>query len=559
MLQLPPWVSTLTKSLWKRLLFFLVLTLLTVFINGYHFGTFDQVFHIPFLKSWMDPGLYPGDAFVGLREYYFSYFWYLLVPFYKIGLLEPAMFGIHILITWLTFWAFWELCERLFHNPLANLLLSFALVIPHIGFPGFQIIEFSLLNRTFTIPFLLFAILLYLNNQYIPAFFLVGFMFNIHLVYAGFVLAMFGVDIVLSLKQLAWKKLLPALAIFVVVVLPLFIRKSGVSGGFDFKLRPYMVYLESMSLGYNVYFPIGPQAYVWMGTLQGIACLILVHIAMKSRPANPDDQKFRHFVFASLLLITLGSIASYWLQVTFLVQLQLIRVGVFLLYFSYIYMAGFFANQVLQKNNAPIKAWLLYLSLVFTVIPIIPLLVYGVVKISNRKLLKIVVLPLLVLVIFAQIVLAAQGHYFAPGYHIYGSKSHWTDVQLWAKRNTPKDTRFITPPYEYWQYEADWRVFSERPTLATIPEIEVLHLNPDYTEGFVKRFSAIAPGVLDHLDGDYNHTLANTKKAFLSLTDSDFLQIAEDYGGDYLVLPNEKHSAFQQVYSNPSYTIYEIP
>jgi hypothetical protein len=45
----------------------------------------------------------------------------------------------------------------------------------------------------------------------------------------------------------------------------------------------------------------------------------------------------------------------------------------------------------------------------------------------------------------------------------------------------------------------------------------------------------------------------------LSLTDSDFLQIAEDYGGDYLVLPNEKNSAFQQVYSNPSYTIYEIP
>ena len=559
MLQIPQWIDTLNKSLWKRLLLFFGLTLLTVFINGYHFGTFDQVFHIPFLKSWMDPSLYPGDAFVGLRQYYFSYFWYLLMPFYKIGLLEPAMFIIHLLITWLTFWAAWELCERLFHNPLANVLLVFALVIPHLGFPGFQIIEFSLLNRTFTIPFLLFAILLYLQKRYLAAFILVGLMFDINLVYAGFVLAMFGVDLLFSLKHLAWKKLLPAILAFVIVVLPLFIRKNGVSQGFDFTLRPYMVYLESMSMGYNVYYPIGPQPYVWLGTLQGIACLILINIAMRGRPVNPDDQKIRHFILASLLLITLGSIVSYWLPVTFLVQLQLIRIGVFLLIFAYVYAAGLFAHQILQNNSGPIKAWLLGLGLIFTVIPILPLLVYWVSRISRPKLLRFGVLPLLVLIILAQIILAAQGRYLAPGFHIYGPKSDWTDVQLWAKQNTLKEARFITPPYEYWQYEADWRVFSERSTLATIPEIEVLHLNPDYTDGFVERFSMLAPGVLDHLDGDYNHTLANTKKAFLRLTDADFLRIARNKACSFLVLPNEKTSGFQLVYSNRSYSIYKIP
>ncbi|HSN95220.1 MAG TPA: hypothetical protein VLR89_09190 [Anaerolineaceae bacterium] len=559
MLRIPQWIDILNKSLWKRLLIFFGLTLLTVFINGYHFGTFDQVFHIPFLKSWMNPNLYPGDPFVGLRQYYFSFFWYLLMPFYKAGLLEPAMFVIHILITWLTFWALWELCERLFHNPLANVLLSFALVIPHLGFPGFQIIEFSLLNRTFTIPFLLFAILLYLSKRYLPAFILVGLMFNINLVYAGFVMAMFGFDLLFSIKHLPWKKLIPAILAFALIVLPLFIRKNGVSQGFDLTLRPTMVYLESMSMGYNVYYPVGSQPYVWLGTLQGIACLVLISLSLKQRSDNPDDQIIRHFVLASILLIAIGSIASYWLPVTFLVQLQLIRVGVFLLIFAYLYAAGLFAQKILKEISEPIKAWILGLALIFTVIPVIPLFFYWILGFTKQKLLRIIILPLLVIIIFGQIIFAAQGRYLAPGFHIFGPKSDWTDVQLWAKQNTPQDGRFITPPYEYWQYEADWRVFSERATLATIPEIEVLHLNPEYTDGFIERFSMIAPGVLDQLDGNYNHTLANAKKAYLSLSDADFLRIAQDRDCRYLVLPNEKSSSFQKMYSNQSYSIYRFP
>lgn len=469
------------------------------------------------------------------------------------------MFIIHILITWLTFWAFWDLCDYLFHDPLANMLLSFALVIPHLGFPGFQIIEFSLLNRTFTIPFLLFAILLYLKRNYFPAFLIVGLMFDIHLVYAGFVLSMFGVDLLLSVKHLAWRKIIPAVLAFVLIVLPLFLRKNGVSQGFDFSLRSDMVYLESMSMGYNVYFPVGAQPYVWLGTLQGIACLILIHLSMKVRPTNTVDQQFRHFILAAMLMIVLGSIASYWLPVTFIIQLQLLRVGVFILFFSYVYAVGLFSRLILKEQSEPIKFWVPSLALVFAVIPIIPLFAYWVSGIAKPKLVKSLFLPLLGLIVIAQIFFAAQGRYLAPGFHIYGPKSDWTDVQLWAKENTEKDDRFITPPYEYWQYEADWRVFSERASLATIPEIEVLHLNPDYTSGFVRRFSMIAPGVLEQLDGDYNHTLANTKKAFLNLSDYNFQSIGKEFACSFLVLPNEKTSSLKQVYSNNSYSIYQIP
>ena len=51
-----------------RHLLFLVSALFSILLIGYHFGTFDQVVHIPFMKAEADPSLYPGDALVALRN-----------------------------------------------------------------------------------------------------------------------------------------------------------------------------------------------------------------------------------------------------------------------------------------------------------------------------------------------------------------------------------------------------------------------------------------------------------------------------------------------------------
>ncbi len=61
MARLTKFVDEINQNSRKRHLLFIALTLVTVFINGYHYGTFDQVFHIPFLKSLADPQLFPGD------------------------------------------------------------------------------------------------------------------------------------------------------------------------------------------------------------------------------------------------------------------------------------------------------------------------------------------------------------------------------------------------------------------------------------------------------------------------------------------------------------------
>ena len=70
----------LAKKVWLRYALFLAAALAAIWISGYHFGTFDQVIHIPFIKKFADPGLYPGDAFLDLRNEHYSYFWLMFLP-----------------------------------------------------------------------------------------------------------------------------------------------------------------------------------------------------------------------------------------------------------------------------------------------------------------------------------------------------------------------------------------------------------------------------------------------------------------------------------------------
>ncbi len=139
-------------------LFFFALTLFSVLTMSYHFGTFDQSIHIPFLKALSDPSLYPGDPFVALRSSHYSYFWYMFIPFYQWGILEEALFAAHLLATYFTYWMLYELGVTLFGNPLSAMFGTLAFLFPHVSFSGFPLIEFSLLNRTFVMPFLLLAI-----------------------------------------------------------------------------------------------------------------------------------------------------------------------------------------------------------------------------------------------------------------------------------------------------------------------------------------------------------------------------------------------------------------
>ncbi len=60
-----------TSFVWRQF-FFAFATLIAIRIMGYHFGTFDQASHIPFLKKIADPSLFPHDRFFELQQTHYS-------------------------------------------------------------------------------------------------------------------------------------------------------------------------------------------------------------------------------------------------------------------------------------------------------------------------------------------------------------------------------------------------------------------------------------------------------------------------------------------------------
>ena len=549
-----------TQHPFQRHLLFLILALITVWINGYHFGTFDQVAHISFLKKTVNPALYPQDPFIELRNYHFSYFWDLFIPLFKAGLLEESMFIVHILTVYGTFWMFWALSEVLFGDARANLLVSLALVFPHLGFPGFQIIEFSLLNRTFALPFLLGSIWLYLKHRRILAYFLLGLMFNIHAVYVIFVLCIYLLNEALSFKRQEWWKPVAGMAVFVISGFPVLFWRGQTGSGIDLTLRPDLLELAARSLLYTVYYPIGPFNFMIGNFLAGIGSVWAFILGYRLSPNSPQHRIMKNFMLATGILLLVAVVNSYFLPITILLQFQILRAGVFMLYFGMLYLSYFLS--VKHKQGELSKNWFMGLALSFVILisPLATILFWLLSRAFKKtKTRPIWLVPVVVGIQVLTVVIGLNSGLLYPGFHIFGPRSNWQDVQDWAKENTPLDAKFITPPHFFGHYTPDWRVFSERTPFATISEFLTIQLDPGYGDDLVRRFDIIAPGAVDAFNGSYMRSIDISEERFYSNSTSDLINIACQHGLDYLVVEQDHPYPFEERYRNADFFLYQMP
>ena len=141
---------------------------------------------------------------------------------------------------------------------------------------------------------------------------------------------------------------------------------------------------------------------------------------------------------------------------------------------------------------------------------------------------------------------------------MYGPHTQWVNAQLWAKDNTPKDTRFITPPHIYGNYISDWRVFSERPVVVTLAELQEVPFYPEYLPDWEKRFEAVAPGAIKRFDYNYFTSRVYTAEAFYSLTSKELIDVSREYHAPYLVIEKPHLQDFPIAYENAEYVIYDL-
>lgn len=268
----------------------------------------------------------------------------------------------------------------------------------------------------------------------------------------------------------------------------------------------------------------------------------------------------RNFVLAIGVLLLVAIFTSYFLPVTVLLQMQILRAAVFLLHFGMLYLS-FYITVHWESNRLSNGGYLILgLSFVLLITPLFTILLwypYQIYPKLERKpaWMLCIVISLFLLTIF----LSTQSGLWSPGFHIFGPDTHWREIQEWAKLNTPQDSAFITPPHLFGHYIPDWRVFSERTTVATIPEMMEIPFDPDFSSSFKHRFEAVAPGAIDSFSGNYLHSIEVTETAFYANSTEYFADLACQFSAKFLVVESSHRYDFEVFYQNPGFILYKLP
>lgn len=541
------------SNYWYRFFFLSLITVITVLFMGYYFGSFDQAIHIPFLKKYSNPTLYPNDPFFDLRQYHYSYFWFIFVPFYKAGILELSMFITHLIITFFTYWSIYLLSKTLFNSPIASFLSVIAFVFPHIGFAGFPVIEFSLLNRTFVLPFLLISINYYLKNKYILAYLILGLMYNFHVVSVNFVLIMFLFDLILRFSKIDLKKYIAGIILFVVFASPILIWKFS-NSSVDVGLDKQWFNLVNKGFLYHIFTLITLNPYVLFLVINGIS-LFLIYFIIRKRMVNKFQSIINSFIFAALAVIIIQVLSSMFLPLTIIVQFQVIRIGVFVTIFTYLFLSNY-VGQYLEKKQDKNNIRILFASLLLSTSPFIALI--GLISTFFKNNFKKIIIVFIISSFPILLTLSFMMNIWRPGINIYPVKDELYKAEIWAKNNTPKDSVFIVPPYLWWFYNTEWRVVSERSIVASLSDLLEIAFLPSYTKYWLPRFESVAPNTINKFEGNVFDNIKSVSKSYNSLSETDILNISEKYNASFFVTEKNNFYNFPKVYENNKYTIYKL-
>ena len=87
------------------------LSLVTIILGGYSYGTSDHAIHIPFIKSQMDPSLYPNDPLIEQRQLNFSFLWTILAKIAQFVDLEPLFFSIYFISLFFSYFMIFHIAK----------------------------------------------------------------------------------------------------------------------------------------------------------------------------------------------------------------------------------------------------------------------------------------------------------------------------------------------------------------------------------------------------------------------------------------------------------------
>jgi hypothetical protein len=369
---------------------------------------------------------------------------------------------------------------------------------------------------------------------------------------------MFVFDALLEWKKIGIRNLAIGLVLFGIESLPVVLWKLK-GPPTDFSIRPDWLTLIAMSSHFNLFYLIAPNPLILLATASGTGLLALYFIARHYLPPSEHARTVHYFILALLLILAAQIVTSQWLPIVIVIESQIIRAGIFISVFAYLYFGNYLAHRY-QTETASLDLHLLTAMTMGSIVGFVPPLVWAAQRwLASRPRVKWATAGLVAAIPVSALGLAIYLHLWYPGIYIYPHQTAWYDTQIWARDHTPKDAVFLTQPAEWWVYESDWRVYSDRSAVVEYSDLLEASVVLDYIEPWKARFDIVAPGAVSQFRGNVIDNLQIAARAFASLTDADLARIGAQYGAHYLVDEKSRRHNFPVLYENERFVIYAFP
>jgi|GEM_PF-1538570 len=438
-------------------IFIFILTICSVFgINAYQFGSGDQLLFLPLMHQSMDASIFPNDAWASqVVSFYHTHLWKLL------GLLvtqiqlpaEHLIFGLYCILLIFTFSGLFRL-SLLITNERGASYLALAMFAFSIELlPHQSTISSLLLGYHVALPFVLHGIWLWLAGRPVQGYALFGIaslahpllacyavIFTLPLGFSPFYHRPTG-EVILSIFALAftaapiwiWQLMHPAPGLDLWYYDPIWLEQVQISSGYIWNPSQWPLFFK-----FSV-----PAVLV-----------VVLFCAL----AIPKSNVIRWFLVALvpvyIILFTIGFIFSNWIPFPLAIKLQLACSFPLALILSLPTIALFLRNQIFNQGLT-FKSLLIIVVLTVLFAPddnvkgvaffIVIMLVFVYLRNTSSRSYYERTLPFILAIVLS--FLAGLNFYFFPTFSLYQKGNlEWQSLQIWSKKNTPKDAIFIIDP-----------------------------------------------------------------------------------------------------------------
>jgi hypothetical protein len=343
-------IKIIAKAIYKHLqdnasliLVCTIIGIIHLLYQNYQFGGWNHSIQIPILKSYLHPELYPNDRMIETRSYFITlYFLYLAVIERIFGHLELIFLIAYLITEVLFFIAVYHFAYALFKDRNVAILAIILLFTQKLIIGG-DLIHWDHHNHTHAVmPYILFALALFMKGHRRKAYGLLGFAANIHIQSVFYVVPMLAlvsfVDFMQNRKTTGWRNgilaLLKDYSFFVAFGLPCLAWAFAKSGG-PFN-GEWIAQLYERSKHHTFPFSWDKKEftnYLLFFTLGILSWMIAIK--------NSDDKKIhRNFAWFTLVVLVFCGMAvvfSEYYPVKIILRIQLFRSTKFLTIFMTLY------------------------------------------------------------------------------------------------------------------------------------------------------------------------------------------------------------------------------